>query len=59
VKSKSLSGFLNNDHSDLKLKGLQISMLPYKDQGWMENIPLYAAEAYFRFATIDRFQYNG
>ena len=59
VKSKSLSGFINNDHPELKLKGLRISMLPYKDQDWMENIPLYAAEAFFRIAANDKFQYNG
>lgn len=48
VKSKSLSGFINVDHADKQLKGLRISMKPYVDQGWMENIPLYAAEAYFK-----------
>ena len=25
-----------------ELKGLRLSMLPYKDQGWMVNVPLYA-----------------
>lgn len=44
VRSKSLRAFINN-HSDLK--GLRISMKPYKDEGWMENIPLYAISAYF------------
>lgn len=48
AKSKSLSTFINNDHADLGLKGLRCSLLPYTDQVWMENIPLYAAEAYFR-----------
>lgn len=47
VKSKSLSAFVTHDHSDLHLKGLRCSMKPYIDQGWMENIPLYAVEAYF------------
>lgn len=47
VKSKSLSTFINNDHADQNLKGLRCSLLPYTDQGWMENIPLYAAESYF------------
>lgn len=47
VKSKSLSGFVNVDHANQHLKGLRFSMQPYTDQGWMENIPLYAAEAYF------------
>lgn len=48
VKSKSLYGFINNDHPNLHLKGLRVSMLPYADQGWMENIPLYAIEAFIR-----------
>ena len=47
VQSKSLSTFVNSEFSEYKLKGLRTSMLPYKDQGWMENIPLYATEAYF------------
>lgn len=48
VKSKSLYGFINVDHIGNHLKGLRISMKPYIDQGWMENIPLYAVEAYIR-----------
>ena len=47
VKSKSLSTFVNEDFKELELKGLRCSMKPYVDQGWMENIPLYAVEAYF------------
>ena len=46
VKSKSLRQFVTIDHADKKLKGLRCSMLPYKDQGWMENIPLYSILAY-------------
>jgi hypothetical protein len=46
VKSKSLSLFINEDHKSLNLKGLRCSLKPYIDQGWMENIPLYAVEAY-------------
>ena len=39
VKAKSLRTFItNNPH----LKGLRYSMLPYKDQDWMINVPLYA-----------------
>ena len=45
VRSKSLRTFINN-HSEFK--GLRISMKPYQDEGWMENIPLYALSAYFR-----------
>ena len=44
VRSKSLRTFINN-HSEFK--GLRISMKPYQDEGWMENIPLYAISAYF------------
>ena len=47
VKSKSLSMFIKEDFKELGLKGLRCSMKPYVDQGWMENIPLYAVEAYF------------
>ena len=47
VKSKSLSTFINEDFKELNLKGLRCSMKPYVDQGWMENIPLYAVESYF------------
>ncbi len=46
VKSKSLRGFID-DHASEHLKGLRCSMLPYKDQDWMENIPLYGVEGYF------------
>ena len=48
VKSKSLYNFVNVDFADEQLKALRISMKPYIDQGWMENIPLFTAEAYFR-----------
>ena len=48
VKAKSLSTFIKEDFKSLNLKGLRCSMKPYIDQGWMENIPLYAVEAFFR-----------
>ncbi len=48
VKSKSLYNFVNVDFASKQLKALRISMKPYIDQGWMENIPLYTAESYFR-----------
>ena len=47
VKSKSLRGFVVEDYPEKHLKGLRCSMLPYKDQDWMENIPLYAVGGYF------------
>lgn len=48
VKSKSLSQFIKHEFSKCNLKGVRFSMLPYKDQGWMVNIPLYAVEAYIK-----------
>lgn len=48
VRAKSLRVFITEDFSDLKLKGLRTSMKPYIDQEWMENIPLYSTEAYFK-----------
>ena len=48
VKSKSFSIFIKEDFKHLNLKGLRCSMKPYIDQGWMENIPLYAVEAYLQ-----------
>lgn len=38
VKSKSLRTYITR-HPELK--GMRLSMLPYADQEWMENIPLY------------------
>ena len=42
VKSKSFRQFITIDHAEKHLKGLRCSMLPYADQHWMENIPLYS-----------------
>lgn len=42
VKAKSLRIFIEKNPG---LKGLRFSMLPKTDQGWMENIPLYAVLA--------------
>lgn len=46
VKSKSLRTFVVDDYRDKGFKGLRCSMLPYVDQGWMENIPLYGILGY-------------
>ena len=43
VYAKSLKTYID-DHP--KLKGLRVSMKNYIDQGWMENLPLYAIEGY-------------
>ena len=45
--SKSLSAFVNNEFAHYSLSGLRCSMLQYANQQWMENIPLYAVEAFF------------
>lgn len=45
VKSKSLKTYINQHPN---LKGLRVSMLNYVNQGWMENLPLYAIEGYLR-----------
>lgn len=44
VKSKSLKTFVEKYP---QLHALRISMLPYRQETWMENIPLYAVEAFF------------
>ena len=46
VKAKSLYNYINVDHKDLHLKGIRFSMLPYRDQEWMENVPLYAVSSF-------------
>ncbi len=48
VKSKSLHGFVAIDHAEKHLKGLRCSMKNFVDQGWMQNIPLYSVEQFFR-----------
>ena len=47
VRSKSLTTFVNQEFSSYSLKALRCSMMPYADQQWMANIPLYAVEAFF------------
>ena len=48
TKSKSLSTFVRIENADKNLKGLRLSMKPYIDQDWMENIPLYAIIGYLK-----------
>lgn len=48
VRAKSLRTFVTEEFGNLKLKGLRVSMKSYVDQEWMENIPLYSTEAYFK-----------
>lgn len=47
VRSKSLAAFVKNEFASYSLKGLRCSMRYYTNQEWMENIPLYAVEAFF------------
>ena len=49
VKGKSLKTYIEEYPV---LKGLRISMKNYIDQGWMENLPLYAIEGYLRAEGI-------
>lgn len=44
LRSKSLSAFIS---ANPQLKAIRFSMLPYKEQYWMRNIPLYAVEESF------------
>lgn len=48
VKAKSLSTYINYDQKQYNLKGVRFSMKPFIDQGWMENVPLYAVKSYIR-----------
>ena len=45
VKSKSLKTVYDADHA---LCPVRFSMLGYKKQEWMENVPLYASMEYIR-----------
>ncbi len=46
VKAKSLFTFINHDFASYHLKGIRFSMLGFKGQEWMENVPLFAAREY-------------
>lgn len=45
-RSRSLRQFVTIDHVEKNLRGLRCSMKPYKNQGWMENVPLYGILGY-------------
>lgn len=49
VQGKSLRLFVERNPG---LKGIRFSMLPHKDQGWMENVPLYSVEQYIKSKTM-------
>lgn len=46
VKAKSLYTFINHNFASYHLKGIRFSMLGFQEQGWMENVPLFAAREY-------------
>ncbi len=46
VRSRSMAEYIKK-HPAQNLRGLRISMLGYRDQEWMENIPLYGVQKYF------------
>lgn len=48
VKAKSLAAFITHDYASYHLKGIRFSMLGFKDQDWMENVPLFAAKYYIQ-----------
>lgn len=51
VKARSLTEYIKKNTSE-NIKGLRISMLGYKDQNWMENIPLYGLSKYIESLNI-------
>lgn len=46
VKSKSLRQFITVDMEGSGLKGIRFSMKGYRDQDWMENVPLAAVNPF-------------
>lgn len=48
VKSKSLRQFVTIDNAGSNIKGIRVSMKGYADQGWMENVPLFAILPFMR-----------
>ena len=48
TKSKSLSRFVCEDFKEKNLKALRLSLRAYEDQGWVENVPLYAVDSFIR-----------
>lgn len=46
VKSKSLRQFITVDNEGRGLSGLRLSMKGFADQGWMKNVPLFAAHSF-------------
>lgn len=53
VRAQSFINFITKLYPEYNLKGVRCSMQPYIDQGWMENVPLYAVEPFFISLTND------
>lgn len=51
VQSKSLRNFITSDFQHLDLKGVRFSLLPYIEQDWMENVPLYGVNGFLHNET--------
>lgn len=48
VKSKSLRQFITVDKAGSGLSGIRFSMKGYKQQDWMQNIPLFAVHSFIK-----------
>lgn len=46
VKAKSLRQFVTVDNGGSGMKGVRFSMKGFADQGWMQNVPLYAVRSF-------------
>lgn len=49
VKSKSLRQFITVDNASSGLIGYRFSMKGYADQGWMQNVPLFAVNPFVSY----------
>ena len=47
LRAKSLATFVASHEG---MHGLRFSMSDYREQGWLTNIPLYAASTYFKYS---------
>ncbi|MCC8118701.1 MAG: ATP-binding protein [Bacteroidales bacterium] len=56
VQSKSLRTFVTEEYPEKKFHAIRFSMRPYINQGWMENIPLWAVGAWTRSLQIHKSQ---
>lgn len=52
VRSKSLRQFVTVDKADSGLTGVRFSMKGFADQGWMENVPLFAVHSFIKGVSL-------